>query len=52
MGGFVLAAADLKNPIPLNANQLFYLVKNGYVKYPELKREDIDDRDKSDGLSR
>ena len=52
MGGFVLAADDLPRPIPLNAEQLFYLVKNSYVEYPTITAAELKDRNKSDGLAR
>ncbi|KAK4167168.1 hypothetical protein QBC43DRAFT_312281 [Cladorrhinum sp. PSN259] len=52
MGGFVLTADDLPRPIPLNAEQLFYLVKNSYVEYPDITAADLKDRNKSDGLAR
>ncbi|KAF6826177.1 hypothetical protein CPLU01_09825 [Colletotrichum plurivorum] len=31
MGGFVLEAADLKHPIPVDAKQMFYLVQRGLI---------------------
>lgn len=52
MGGFVLEASDLPTLIPLDAGQLFYLVKRKYVDYPTLNKEDIDDKNKSNGLVR
>ncbi|KAM0545003.1 hypothetical protein ACHAPJ_011584, partial [Fusarium lateritium] len=52
MGGFVLTASDLPQPIPLNAEQLLYLVERAYVKYPEITAGDLRDRNKSDGLAR
>ena len=52
MGGFVLAADDLPHPIPLNAEQLFYLVNNSYVDYPDTSDGEVKDRNKSDGLAR
>jgi len=52
MGGFVLEASDLREPIPLDAEQLFYLVKHKYVEYPTWGKEYIDDKNKADGLAR
>ncbi|UZP39483.1 hypothetical protein NXS19_007299 [Fusarium pseudograminearum] len=52
MGGFVLEADDLNRPIPLNAEQLFYLVKNSHVRYPEITAGELRDRNKSDGFAR
>ena len=52
MGGFVLEASDLHAPIPLDAEQLFYLVKHKHVEYPTWDKEDIDDKNKADGLAR
>jgi hypothetical protein len=52
MGGFVLQAEDLERPVPLNAEQLFYLVKNSYVKCPEITERELRDRNKSDGFAR
>jgi hypothetical protein len=52
MGGFVLTADDLLQPIPLNAEQLFYLVNNSYVECPKITARELKDRNKSDGLAR
>lgn len=52
MGGFTLEAPGLQQPIPLDAEQVFYLVQCGYVAYPQVPKRDLDDRNKSDGLSR
>ncbi len=52
MGGFVLEAPGLEEPIPLDAEQLFYLVERKYVEFPKISKDEIDDKDKSDGLSR
>ncbi|KAE9376095.1 hypothetical protein N431DRAFT_371135 [Stipitochalara longipes BDJ] len=52
MGGFVLEAADLAYPIPLDAEQIHYLVKNRYIDYPALDKDEIEDKNKSDGLAR
>jgi hypothetical protein len=52
MGGFLLEGHGVKTPFPVDATQLFFLVKQGYVEYPEITRDDIDDRNKSDGFAR
>jgi hypothetical protein len=52
MGGFVLEASDLPYPVPLDAEQIFYLVKNKFIDYPTIDREEIMDKNKSDGLAR
>jgi hypothetical protein len=52
MGGFVLEAPDLSFPIPLDAEQIFYLVKNKYIRFPAIEEEDIRDKNKADGLAR
>lgn len=52
MGGFVLEAPDLSFPIPLDAEQIFYLVENKYIDYPAIDEEEIRDKNKADGLAR
>jgi hypothetical protein len=52
MGGFVLRADGLSQPIPLNAEQLFYLVHKKYVDCPNITAGELKDRNKSDGLAR
>lgn len=52
MGGFVLHAPNLTTPIPLNAEQVFYLVEKQYIEYPNITEKDISDKNKSDGLTR
>jgi hypothetical protein len=52
MGGFLLHTTDLERPIALNAEQLFYLIDAGYIEYPNIEREEIDDKNKNDGLAR
>ena len=52
MGGFVLKADDYDSPIPIDAEQLHYLVVSGFLDYPEISREAIADRNKSDGFAR
>jgi hypothetical protein len=52
MGGFSVEGPGVETPFPVDATQLFFLVKQGYVEYPEITRDDIDDRNKSDGFAR
>ncbi|OCK82516.1 hypothetical protein K432DRAFT_348859 [Lepidopterella palustris CBS 459.81] len=51
MGGFVLYTRDWV-PFPVNAKQLHYLVTKGYVKYPNIDKGVILDKNKMDGLVR
>ncbi|KAK5443440.1 hypothetical protein LTS15_010585 [Exophiala xenobiotica] len=51
MGGFVLHPSGWKQ-FPVSAKQLCYLVAHGYIDFPELKKEEIGDKDKADGLAR
>ena len=51
MGGFLLQSPDAPL-LPLNAQQLLYLVKNGYIPYPEYDEAEVDDKNKYDGLAR
>lgn len=52
MGGFVLTARDLRDPIPLDSVQLLYLIHYNHVTYPSIPKADIDDKSKADGLAR
>lgn len=52
MGGFLLEGPGVETPFPVDAKQLLFLVEQGYVEYPEITRDDIDDRNKSDGFAR
>jgi hypothetical protein len=51
MGGFILQTPGWK-PFPLDAKQLHYMVSKGYLKYPQIDKEAIDDKDKADGVAR
>ena len=51
MGGFVLQTPGWK-PFPLDAEQLYYMVSQGYLAYPEIDKAAIDDKDKADGVAR
>ncbi|KAL3420188.1 hypothetical protein PVAG01_08687 [Phlyctema vagabunda] len=50
-GGFYLYTPDFK-PIPLDAKQMLYLIKNEYITYPVLSDKSIDDKNKVDVLLR
>jgi hypothetical protein len=51
MGGFILHSTDWV-PFPVDAKQLLYLIREGYVKFPEIKRARISDKNKVDGILR
>ncbi|OBU01223.2 hypothetical protein VE01_00680 [Pseudogymnoascus verrucosus] len=51
MGGFILHSTDWV-PFPIDAKQLHYLVTEGYIKFPEIKRARISDKNKVDGILR
>lgn len=51
MGGFLLQTDD-SSMFPLDAEQLYYLVSKNYIEYPNIDKEDIEDKNKSDGLAR
>jgi hypothetical protein len=54
MGGFCIEPleTDLLPSFPLDAKQLYLLVKENYVEYPRLEEDEIKDKSKSDGLAR
>ncbi|GFG09904.1 hypothetical protein IFM5058_04658 [Aspergillus udagawae] len=52
MGGFLLEGHGVETPFPIDAAQLLLLVEQGYVEYPEITRDDIGDRNKSDAFAR
>lgn len=52
MGGFHLRAPDFPCGFPINAEQLFYLVKHGHLDFPVLTREEIGRRSRVDDLSK
>ena len=52
MGGFVLEAEGLSEPIPVDAEQLFYLIERKHVNYPSLSKEEIEDKSKTDSVAR
>ena len=51
MGGFLLESPG-SELFPIDAEQLFQLVKAGYISYPNLEAEDIKDKSKSDSMAR
>lgn len=51
MGGFVLESTDYQ-PFPINAKQMVWLVKHRFIDMPEISVEEINDRNKVDGLGR
>ena len=54
MGGFVLQVKQCSKGIifPINSKQIFYLINKDYLEYPKLKKEEIQDKNKADGLVR
>lgn len=52
MGGFRLDAPGLEKSIPIDGEQLVYLVKHKFLEYPNVTKGDIEDRDKADVMSR
>ncbi|KAL8326457.1 hypothetical protein RB597_002976 [Gaeumannomyces tritici] len=52
MGGFHLRASDFPQGFPINAEQLFYLIKHGHLDFPILTKEEIGSRSKVDNLSK
>ena len=51
MGGFTIVSPDY-SPFPVNAEQLFYLVKHGHVDFPDITKSQINALSKTDTLSR
>ncbi|EJT72434.1 hypothetical protein GGTG_09300 [Gaeumannomyces tritici R3-111a-1] len=52
MGGFYIRAPDYPNGFPINGEQLAYLVKYRHLDFPTLTSEDINRRNRIDGLSK
>lgn len=48
----MLDAEDLSQPIPVDAEQLFYLIDRKHVDYPALSKEEIEDKSKTDSVAR
>ncbi|EMC97621.1 hypothetical protein BAUCODRAFT_23882 [Baudoinia panamericana UAMH 10762] len=51
MGGLRLRFSDHPD-FPVNSHQLFWLVKNGHLDYPQLDPKDIEDKNKADIFAR
>ena len=51
MGGFVFHAKDA-NPFPLNATQLHWLVRHGYVEFPKTTKREVWDKSKQDTFTK
>ncbi|OQV01307.1 hypothetical protein CLAIMM_06688, partial [Cladophialophora immunda] len=51
MGGFVFQPSGWKS-FPVDAKQVLYLVKRGYIPYPDINEAAIKDKNKSDRLAR
>ncbi|KAL8868054.1 MAG: hypothetical protein Q9174_005250 [Haloplaca sp. 1 TL-2023] len=51
MGGFRLQTKG-QDPFPIDARQLLYLVRKGYIQQPVFKPRMIEDKNKVDGLLR
>ena len=51
MGGLVLKCPDFP-AFPIDGSQVVWLVKNGYLDYPEVSMAEIWDKNKADGFAR
>jgi hypothetical protein len=51
MGGYMLEAPGCPL-IPLDSDQVLYLISNGYLEYPDTEEGDIADKSKADGIAR
>ena len=52
MGGFLVKMSDVVEAVPVNAEQLLYLIRKAHMEYPEFDKKAIDDKNKHDGLAR
>ena len=52
MGGFLLTGPGITAAFPVDAKQLLFLVEKGYVEYPRISKDDIEDKNKSDNMAR
>lgn len=52
MGGFLLTSPDYPQGFPINAEQLFYLIKHEHIGFPELSEADIKEKSNMDTLSK
>ena len=51
MGGLRLDCPDF-TPFPIDSQQTVYLIRNGYLEYPNIKERAIWDKNKADGFAR
>jgi hypothetical protein len=51
MGGFMLECPDY-TPFPVDAHQIYYLVANDFMVFPEIEKKAIWDKNKADGFAR
>ena len=51
MGGFMLDPPDYP-PFPVNAHQIHYLVEHGFIDFPSIQRDTIQDKNKADAFVR
>jgi len=51
MGGFVLQSPDFP-PFPVDTQQVLYLIREGYIRFPDVDKETILDKNKADGFAR
>jgi hypothetical protein len=51
MGGFLIQAPESPE-LPLDAEQLYYLVTKKFTEYPNIDKEEVEDKNKADGLAR
>ncbi|KAI4240629.1 MAG: hypothetical protein L6R40_004996 [Gallowayella cf. fulva] len=51
MGGFVLQARE-SAPFPINAKQLHWLIRRGYLAYPKMTAKEVWDKSKADGFQK
>jgi hypothetical protein len=47
MGGFFLHSRDFP-PFPVDAQQMLYLIREGYISFPDVDKETILDKNKAD----
>ena len=50
-GGFILHTPDMP-PFPVDTRALQYLIENRYLEVPEIKKDDIQDRSKTDKFAK
>ncbi|KAJ8128804.1 hypothetical protein O1611_g4828 [Lasiodiplodia mahajangana] len=52
MGGIFLTSPDFPDGFPINGEELHYLIKHGHVEFPDMESMSIDERNRTDTLSR